>query len=254
MPRAASADGGPKQCISAYENGQVAQQKGQLRRARASFLSCMDESCPELLRKDCHQWMEQVLTAMPTVVIIVHDPNGADVVGSRLWVDGEPVAWTEGTPVEIDPGAHHLRLEADGWPALEKRLVVRDGDKRRKLEFRLEAASTPVPTAAYVIGGAGVLALGVSAYLGIQGLRLRSDLEDSNCSPRCSQSDVDRTMKYFHWADAFLAVGVVSVGVATYMFLDRPAAAGADKRAGLGLRFSAHANASGAGANLGLRF
>jgi hypothetical protein len=258
MPHVAAAQDDPKKCISVYENGQIARQDGQLRRARLLFLNCMDDSCPDLLRKDCSQWMEEVLAAIPTVIIDAHDPKGADVAGLRVWVDGESiVGWTDGKPLEMDPGARNLRLEAPGWPAVEKRLVVRHGDKGRKVEFQFGAARAPrpVPVGAYVLGGAGVLALGVSAALGIQGLRLRSDLSDSNCSPHCSQSDVDRTMSYFHWADALLAVGVVSVGVATYLVLRRPEAASADRQAGaVGLRVSAHATAGGTWANLALQF
>jgi hypothetical protein len=245
-----------KNCISAYEEGQVAQQKGQLGRARTLFLSCVDKSCSELLRKDCNQWMEQVLAAMPTLVIVARDPKGADVVGLRVSVDGEPMAgWTDGTPLEIDPGEHRLRLEAPGWSPVDKRLVVHNGDKGRKVEFQFGAAPRPVPVVAYVVGGVGVVALGVSAYLGIEGLRLRSDLESSHCSPHCSQSDVDRTMKYFHWSDALLAVGAVSVGVATYLIIRRPEPVNADRRAAATrLRVSAHATVGGAWAGVALRF
>lgn len=257
-PGVAGAQGDSKKCIAVYENGQIARQEGQLRRARSLFLNCMDESCPDLLRKDCNQWMEEVLAEMPTVVIDARDPKGADVSGLRVWVDGEPMAgWADGKPLELDPGARSLRLEAPGWPPVEKRLVVRHGDKGRKVEFQLGAqqAPRPAPVAAYVLGAAGVVALGFSAALGIQGLRLRSELSDSNCSPHCSQSDVDRTMRYFHWADALLAVGAVSVGVATYLFIRRPDAASADAKAGgMELRVSTIATASGASANLAFQF
>ena len=50
-------------CNQAYEQGQLEEQKGLLRKARESYLTCAREVCPTKLRDDCLPWLERAFSA-----------------------------------------------------------------------------------------------------------------------------------------------------------------------------------------------
>jgi hypothetical protein len=80
------------------------------------------------------------------------------------------------------------------------------------------ARSTPV--AALIVGGLGVVAIGGFAYFGLTANAKHDDLV-AGCSKTasCSQGDKDAVVTRWHVADAFLASGVVLLGVGTVLFL-----------------------------------
>ena len=66
----------------------------------------------------------------------------------------------------------------------------------------------------------GVLALGSFAIFGLIG---KSDVDDlESCRGHCAESDVDHARTKLIVADISLGVGIVALGVATYMFFTRP--------------------------------
>jgi hypothetical protein len=75
-----------------------------------------------------------------------------------------------------------------------------------------------VPAGTWVFGGLGVVALGSFAYFGISGKNDVSNLR-STCAPNCAQSDVDSAHTKLVVADVSLGVGVVALGVATWILL-----------------------------------
>jgi hypothetical protein len=251
-------------CIVPYEAGQIARQEGHLQHAREVLLECARAACPPPIRKDCNQWVEEVNQAMPSVIIDARDSKGADVAGLRFSVDGKlVVGGVDGKPVDIDPGVHQLRFEAPGWPPIDKRIVIRQGEKERRIVVHIgeppvhpeSPAERPIPLTAYVLGGVGAAALGVSAYFGIRGLGERSDLNDMNCKPHCAQGDVDQVMTHLRLADAFLAMGVVSFGVATYLVVHRPEAeVSRETSSALSVEVGARAARRGGSADLTVRF
>lgn len=194
------------ECIAASEEGQLLKVKGKLRAAREQLLACSDKACPGAVRKDCEAEIAALEIATPTVVFAAKDGKGHDLVDVRVSVDGEAlVEQLDGKAVAIDPGAHDLRFEADGLPTLEKKVVVREGEKARVVLVTLEAPKPPPPkkepeseglhtpnTTTLVVGGAGAALLATAGVVGFVALQKRSSLYD-RCGKAgtCTQDEVD---------------------------------------------------------------
>jgi serine/threonine protein kinase len=107
--------------------------------------------------------------------------------------------------------------EARAAAAVRHPNVVDILDVARDDEGTKEGSLVP----AFIVGGIGVVALGSFAVFGLGGKSDVSTLE-KECKPNCAQSDVDSARTKLIIADISLGVGVVALGVATYMILTRP--------------------------------
>jgi hypothetical protein len=74
---------------------------------------------------------------------------------------------------------------------------------------------------AYVAGGTAVAAFGISIAFATWG-HLDNELLDG-CAPNCPQDSVDHVRNMYIAADVSLGVGVVALGVATWLYLSEPA-------------------------------
>jgi hypothetical protein len=254
-PSSARADD-KQTCMAAYISAQRLKQDDKLVAARAQLLICGREVCPTTLKRDCSVWLSDVDQSMPTVVIEARGPDGSDVVDVRVKVDGQPfIDRIEGKEKAVDPGVHTFRYEIEGAQPIEARVVIRAGEKMRKLSVRFmggksettqaapqpsttAAASTtapgpsassysdqpsdrPIPALVYVFGAVTLAAAGTFTYLALKFDSQVSDLDQ--CKGSCQQSKVDdaastRTLSYIP-----LGVGVVSLGVTAVLYLSRPA-------------------------------
>lgn len=272
-------------CITAHEQAQELRRQGQLRAAQQKLVFCSQDQCPGLIKSDCGQWLGEVAESMPTVVLEATDAAGNDVVAVRVLFDGrELTKKLDGKALPVDPGQHTFRFEGAGGQQVEKNEVIHQGEKNRVLTVRFPGsgeatpAETPAPVpatgtppgpessgappprdsgkgggskvGAFVLGGFGLAAIGVFAYLGAT---TSSDVSDmrSSCAPDCDQSRVDADKKKALFADVALGVGVVSLGVATVLLLtghpSKPAAAAA-------LPLDVRASPKGAMATVGASF
>jgi hypothetical protein len=68
----------------------------------------------------------------------------------------------------------------------------------------------------YVVGGAGLLAIGAGATMVVWGRKDNDQL--SQCAPNCKQSSVDHVRNMYTAANISIGVGVVALGVATVLF------------------------------------
>jgi hypothetical protein len=75
-----------------------------------------------------------------------------------------------------------------------------------------------LPAGSYLFGGLGLAALGVFGTYGILGLTDANHLR-ATCVPACQSSDVDAVHTKLLVADVALGVGLVSLGVATWLGL-----------------------------------
>jgi hypothetical protein len=246
-------------CIAAAEDGQQSRIDGKLKAAREQFLVCARSGCPSQVRRDCSQWMTEVMTALPTIVLGARDPDGRDVVVAKISIDGVSVAdGLDGKPIEVDPGKHSVRFESVTFAPVEQQVLVREAEKGRPVTVQFAAAGAAevhVPTIApppalapsgdigapatrsgpspwtWVLGGVGVVALGVGAYLEASVNSDASSL-DSSCHSNCSHAQVDPlVLKQQVFGPIAFGVGGVSLGLATYYFFARPKAASAPKKA-----------------------
>ncbi len=224
-------------CFQSHEQGQLSRNGGKLRDARELFLQCSNESCPALVRKDCLEWLEQVGAAQPSVIIAATDSQGRDTGDVRFFVDGVQIAERlTGASIVLDPGEHRFRFEMQGAQAVEQSMLLREGEKDRKVTVQF--ATTPAAVRAsppsapdapaerhasvsplsYALAGTSLAAFGVFSYFAIAGKSLEHD-RASSCSPRCAPDSISPIKRDYAIADVGLAVGVVTAGLAVWSFL-----------------------------------
>lgn len=229
-------------CAGAYEQGQRARKASGLLGARKHFLVCSDESCPAVLRKDCAQWLSEVDSMLPTVVFVATEA-GKDLADVRVHLDGDLVAdRLDGKAVAVDPGAHVFRFTRVGAIPIEKRVVISEGEKSRKITVSFGAGESAevaarerpvdadsrgdsgsgVPAASWVLGGIGVLGVGGFTYFALKGRAQKSELD--KCAPRCNPEDVSDAKHTFVVGDVLLGVGVVSLASAVIVYFARGSA------------------------------
>jgi hypothetical protein len=225
-------------CKASYEKAQEEKTAGHLNAALAHLRSCIDTSCPKFFRDDCERWTEQIESVLPTVVFVVRR-DGRDVTDVEVSSDGKLlVSSLDGKVVPVDPGPHEFSFTLSGFPSITRQLLIREGERNRiiDVEFKSPLVATPLPKRAsnlqakpserrtsilylpYGLAGLGALGVAGFAVLDIQGNSRKGDLEHS-CSPYCQSSQVDEVKTKYLLADTCLAVGLVSLGVATYLFL-----------------------------------
>jgi hypothetical protein len=216
---ASGKDTSNRSCIEAYERVQTLREQGALGEARAAAIACSADTCPKVLAKECATWLDQIAQSQPTVVLGATAPDGKDLTNVRVTVDGKSLASELGArALPIDPGAHKLRFESDEHGAIDLDVVVREGEKNRRIvaafmpkpEATSPRASTApsrseegLPLGFWIVGGLGVAGVGVGATFEVLGLLQASELDA--CKPSCDRGEVDAmAMK--------LLVGDVAVG------------------------------------------
>ncbi len=225
--------------MAAYDETQTLRQKGSLRAAREKALSCSQEQCPAIVKKDCAQWLGEIDASLPTVSFAVKDAAGNDTSTARVYVDGQLlVEKIESTATPVDPGERTFRVEIEGQAPREQKVILREGQKGRVVEISFAAASAPpaggaepfrggnegdggIPVASWILGGVGVVGVGLFATFGAIGLSQKSDAEDpaSGCAPSCSDDEVSSIETKFLVADVSLGIGVAALGAAVIVAL-----------------------------------
>lgn len=235
-----------KVCAQASEDAQQLRTDGHPREARERLLVCVRDVCPQVVRKDCTLWLAEVEAALPSVVINARDGQGHDLVNVRVTMDGKPFTdKVDGKSIAVNPGIHVFRYEADDAPAIEEKVVVREGEKNRELVVTFKTPGpavapvpepptpgvvTPPPAPAtrsgppaltYVLAGVAVVAAGGYAYLGIAG---KNDVDNlrSTCAPACSQSQKDSASQQLLGANISFGVGVASLAAAAIVWIASP--------------------------------
>ncbi len=203
-------------------------------------------------------------------------------VDAQLTVDG--ASWgpaLRGVAVPLDPGPHAIVAQAPGqrsWtltvtlgPNADAKTVVvpaLSGAMASPTPTPADQQSSPAPvdtppetpfesggngrrTAGWIVGGAGVVALGVGSVFGVMALSKRSD-SNADCQPGCSQQGVNLNNQAITdaWVSDFgIGLGVVGVVAGAYLLWtsggDPPAQATTS-----GVRVLPRVMAHGAGATL----
>jgi hypothetical protein len=111
--------------------------------------------------------------------------------------------------------------EASLRPAAERKTSPVPAESRRE-PAASESTDPPraSPVLAYIVGGAGLAAVGSSLLLAHWG-REDNILLD-RCAPNCSQESVDHVRSMYIAADVTLGAGVLALGAATWLYLSRP--------------------------------
>lgn len=223
-------------CIKGAEQGYQLKRENKLVEARALLQTCAGPTCPGALAPSCVVWLAEVEAALPSIVIHAQDAAGADLRNVRVTVDEKLFASElDGTAIAIDPGPHAFRFELPGSPPQSLDVIVRSGEKNRRLDVRFApVASTPPPTKpaatprfsrapaviAFVLGGVG---LDVAAATGIAALIDKAEL-DKVCPTRqtCPDSEagrVDRVAVTSITSTVALPIGVTGMGLGVLLWV-----------------------------------
>ncbi|MFO0565877.1 MAG: hypothetical protein U0263_09450 [Polyangiaceae bacterium] len=235
------------ECAKAYESSQEQRSSGKLRAARESLVTCSQAGCPNFIKKDCAKWLSEVEGSIPTVVFSAKAGN-ADLTDVKVSLGDQTLAESlDGKAVSIDPGTHTFVFESEKYGKRELKFVVKEGQKAQSVEISFEAAGggkKDVPTEGgtpetpsgggdsgvkvdssepggkktlgFVLLGVGAVGVGGFAFFGLTG---KSDEKKLDCadSKTCTDSDLDPIKKKYLYADISLGVGLVSLGVGTYL-------------------------------------
>jgi hypothetical protein len=222
-------------CADAAERGQQLQKRGKLLDARASFRECAQATCPSVVRADCTRWERDVENAIPSVVLAVRSAGGEDVTDITVLVDGVSVAgYTSGLAVQLEPGEHVLRIERPNGDAMDRTIVVREGEKRRLVDLTFERRPIPpppppppkppppskTPTLVWILGGVGVAGLVGFGAVGLDGINRYQRLESECGKTRaCSGSEISSNRTQIWIADALGFVGIAALGAAAVILI-----------------------------------
>src|SRR6476469_2538326 len=178
-----------RECARTSEDGQKQRSERHFLVARDRFLACAQDHCPDVVRNDCLVWLEKLEASIPTVVFVVHDAKGDDVLDARVFVDGQPQA--TGTAVPLEPGVHAIRAELPDRTVVEKQIQAAETVRNRVIVLAASpapappaaeddgAGAAPVPTrriVGYSLIGASAVLAGVTAFLGLDGLARAHEL------------------------------------------------------------------------------
>jgi hypothetical protein len=233
-------------CLEAYDGNQRLRRAGELRAARAQLLVCSQAACPDPIRKECIRWLAEVDAAMPSVVFAAQDAAGHDLGAVRVEVDGVVMLERlDGRAVALDPGERTICWTSANGSTVERRVVIREAQKRRLIEVRFApkpaAVAAPptssttstakeqrsmverddhgeIPTEAWVFGGIGAAGLASFGFFGWRAWWETDDLRE-RCAPNCDSSDVDGAKTKALVADVSLGVALVGAAGAAYFVL-----------------------------------
>lgn len=242
------------ECIDKNARAQDARREAKFSDARALLVSCTNPACPAAIRSDCSSRLEQLDAAQPTIVFDIKDESGVDVVTVRISVDGAPIETRLGSAIAIDPGTHHVTVEATGYATGSRDVVLAEGEKVRRERIVLVTArpvstSMAAPTApsavlsppatplaspakgrtqqtlGVVTGATGLGGLGAGIVLGLLASGKRSDQianceSSTSCADRAAALDDHASASGYATASTvgFVAGGLlVAAGVALYL-------------------------------------
>lgn len=223
-------------CFVAALSGQKLRRAGDLVGAGDEFRTCAQESCPAEVVERCDVWLEEVVAATPSVVLVARDAEGREITRGEITIDGRRVDGAfSGKATALNPGPHTFRLFVAGAVPLTSTVLVREGEKSRRVELSLPSGRRPAspppapPQAAsasplaWVLIGVGVVGAGVFSYAAISGLQDRARF---GCDRGCAPDDYDTVQQKFWVANIALPTSLLAFGGATWVFLSPPAPSG----------------------------
>jgi hypothetical protein len=125
-------------CNAAYERADLlihGPDAGKLLEARENVRTCAGTSCQPWMIKDCTQWLSDLDRRIPSVVLVARDASGNDVTRVVVSVDQKVIArWLDGHAIDVNPGERTFVFEAAGARRIERRSLIREGEKDQVVE------------------------------------------------------------------------------------------------------------------------
>lgn len=233
------------ECIDAHGRGQDLRDKGQLAKARQTFLSCAQSTCPALVQSDCSRFSEELSHLVPTVSFSARDANANDLPDTSVYVDDVLFATRldDGKSYELDPGKYTIRYTHAGKET-SIRVVLNQGEKGRVLvaTFLAAAPSSPPssapaqsiaspprrPVLPLVVSGVGAAAAvtgGIMLGVGLSSVPASCSTATHDCAGPAndpSLSQAHGAMQLANVGGAVLATGAVMLAGGLIWYLVSP--------------------------------
>jgi hypothetical protein len=215
-------------CIADLDKAQTARSGRKLLEARASYVACSNEACPDMVREDCSKGLHEVDEALPTLVLSA-SVDGKDATDASVVFDGERLSGgLDGRAIPVDPGPHLARFERPGSAVVEVKVVAREGEKNRLVTgvfavpksdkglTRAEGQRFPVVPVAFAATGTVALATALVLHLSMTS---RANELGTTCAPACPQSDRDALSDKLILRNVALGIGLSSLAVAAVTYV-----------------------------------
>jgi hypothetical protein len=185
------------------------------------------------MQADCSRWLEEVQTALPSMVFRALTPNGADIPDARIELDAQPERALDGRSITLNPGKHQVTVRAPHFAPVTLQVQFVEGQKLRQQALTLHpisdgssASGAVAQTAAAGssraerrftlvewVGASSAVAGGLGlTYFGLKARAGESDL--GACSPTCSKGAVADVKRNYLAANVSLGLGLVGLAVA----------------------------------------
>ena len=144
----ARADDNKTTCANAYVAAQTRRSEQRLVAARDQLRICARPECSTLMQgemvRDCTDWLAQVESSIPSVVITAGDGSGAVFTHLTVAIDGTVVATElEGQAIDVDPGLHVFSFQAPNLPRVQQVVAVLEGKKNQVVVASLDTTRPP---------------------------------------------------------------------------------------------------------------
>lgn len=206
----AFADATKAQCVDANTSAQSLRRGGKFSAAREQLQVCGDPKCPDLVRRDCIERLDELERAQPTIVFDVHDDTGTDITNVRISLDGTLFAEKlDGGALRVDPGTHSFTFQVADQNVVTESLLIKEGEKGRRQRIVIAAAhpaqsSAPPPiparpqeqppeeprsdrrplrTLGLISGGAGLAGVAVGTVFGLLASSSFNQQQEACASP-----------------------------------------------------------------------
>lgn len=230
----ARADAAPDKalCITAHDKAQASRAGRKLIEARASYVTCSHDACPDMIRGECSKGLRDVDEAIPTLVLSA-SVDGKDATDAKVVLDGERLdKGLDGRAIPVDPGPHIARFERPGSGTVEVKVVAREGEKNRLVTGTFVLSTTGsstngnngkeggsrFPYVPVAFAATGVIALGAAAFMHID-MTDRANELGTSCAPRCAQSDRDALSDRLVLRNVAFGVGIGALAVAAVTYV-----------------------------------
>jgi hypothetical protein len=232
-------------CVEPYESAQQHRNAGDLLRSRDELRRCSATTCPVLIQSDCTTWLVQVAEAIPSVIFAakLDDESVFDV---SVAIDGTAAtSQLDGKPVEVNPGLHTFAFTRQGFPAIEKKLIVAAHEMGQIVSVGWKAPVITAPavplqaaplalepearsgaSAGRVLGwsalGLAVAGVAVGSVTGVMMYGARSSAEAACPNNLCKPGgldDIDHARTYATVSTVGFAVGAATALLGGYLVL-----------------------------------
>jgi hypothetical protein len=225
-------------CIERHRQAQVERREGHLLAAHEQLRSCLVPQCSPILREACAALLAELERDTPSVVLAADSQQG-DLLNVTVDDAGRRIATKlDGVPISLDPGEHQLEFRAAGMAPSKETVVLRAGDKNRRIAVRLQPLTPklttrgavplePVPKAQspgrdrrwdYALIGAGS-AIGIAGiWVGASAANDYRDAEDT-CAPLCSDEQRDAIYTKSLVADGLFVLSLATLSYGVFRLL-----------------------------------